>query len=180
MQIYTFLLKHIFQFYTFSTSFQFFRYNLCRKWLYFIPVLIYTPIKVKSELREEKRWLRQTDKPICRSLPMIQLFFLLAAKSSWLHLAFSWHQLVKIPLIFVPSQWIENRWTSDGKRKFSRWFWFKWKVRQNGRFLTWKTSEKRLFYRLKRNSFTFKLFGMLRRKITAYNKLIISILHNIQ
>ena len=138
-----------------------FRYNLCRKWLYFIPVLIYTPIKVKSELREEKRWLRQTDKPICRSLPMIQLFFLLAAKSSWLHLAFSWHQLVKIPLIFVPSQRIENRWTSDGKRKFSRWFWFKWKVRQNGRFLTWKTSEKRLFYRLKRNSFTFKLFGML-------------------
>lgn len=170
MQIYTFLLKHIFQFYTFSTSFQFFRYNLCRKWLYFIPVLIYTPIKVKSELREEKRWLRQTDKPICRSLPMIQLFFLLAAKSSWLHLAFSWHQLVKIPLIFVPSQWIENRWTSDGKRKFSRWFWFKWKVRQNGRFLTWKTSEKRLFYRLKRNSFTFKLFGMLHRQITKWKQ----------
>ncbi len=67
----------------------------------------------------------------------------------------------KIPLIFVPSQRIGNRWTSDGKREFSRWFWFKWKVRQSGRFLAWKTSEKRLFYRLKRNYFTFRLFGML-------------------
>ena len=43
--------------------------------LYFIPVLIYTPIKVKSKLREEKKWLRQTEHPICRSLPMIQPFF---------------------------------------------------------------------------------------------------------
>lgn len=169
MQIYTFLLKHIFQFYTFSTSFQFFRYNLCRKWLYFIPVLIYTPIKVKSELREEKRWLRQKQSiRFAEAYQWYSLFFLLAAKSSWLHLAFSWHQLVKIPLIFVPSQRIENRWTSDGKREFFRWFWFKWKVRQNGRFLAWKTSEKRLFYRLKRNSFTFKLFGMLHRQVNTW------------
>lgn len=93
-------------------------------------------------------------------------YFSSMLKSSWVHLAFSWHQLVKIPLIFVPSQRIENRWTSDGKTPFSRWFWFKWKVRQNGRFLAWKTSEKRLFYRLKHNSFTFRLFGMLHRKIT--------------
>ena len=28
----------------------------------------------------------------------------------------------KIPLIFVPSQRIGNRWTSDEKREFSRWF----------------------------------------------------------
>ena len=90
-------------------------------------------------------------------------YFSSMLKSSWVHLAFSWHQLVKIPLIFVPSQRIENRWTSDGKTPFSRWFWFKWKVRQNGRFLAWKTSEKRLFYRLKHNSFTFWLFGMLQR-----------------
>ena len=76
----------------------------------------------------------------------------------------------KIPLIFVPSQRIENRWTSDGKREFSRWFWFKWKVRQSGRFLAWKTSEKRLFYRLKRNYFTFRLFGMLHRQITKWKQ----------
>ena len=101
---------------------------------------------------------------------MIQPVFLLAAKSSWVHLVFSWHQLVKIPLIFVPSQRIGNRWTSDGKRKFSRWFWFKWKVRQSGRFLAWKTSEKRLFYRLKRNYFTFRLFGMLHRQITKWKQ----------
>lgn len=92
-------------------------------------------------------------------------YFSSMLKSSWVHLAFSWHQLVKIPLIFVPSQRIENRWTSDGKTPFSRWFWFKWKVRQNGRFLAWKTSEKRLFYRLKHNSFTFRLFGMLSRNL---------------
>ena len=73
----------------------------------------------------------------------------------------------KIPLIFVPSQRIGNRWTSDEKREFSRWFWFKWKVRQSGRFLAWKTSEKRLFYRLKRNYFTFRLFGMLHRKVSV-------------
>ena len=32
--------------------------------LYFIPVFIYTYNKVKSEQREEKRWLRQTSQPI--------------------------------------------------------------------------------------------------------------------
>ncbi|WP_257527449.1 hypothetical protein, partial [Alistipes inops] len=31
--------------------------------LYFIPVLIYTPNKVKSKQREEKKWLRQTSQP---------------------------------------------------------------------------------------------------------------------
>ena len=48
--------------------------------LYFIPVLIYTPNKVKSEQREEKRWLRQADQTIYRSLLMIRPIFLLAAK----------------------------------------------------------------------------------------------------
>ena len=40
--------------------------------LLYLPVFIYTPIKVKSELREEKKCLRQTEHPICQSLPMIQ------------------------------------------------------------------------------------------------------------
>ena len=92
-------------------------------------------------------------------------FFFWLQKYSWVHLAFSWHQLVKIPLIFVPSQRIENRWTLDGKTSFFRWFWFKRKELKNVRFLAWKTSEKRLFYRLNRNSFMFKLFGMLHRQI---------------
>ena len=90
-------------------------------------------------------------------------FFFWLQKYSWVHLAFSWHQLVKIPLIFVPSQRIENRWTLDGKTSFFRWFWFKRKELKNVRFLAWKTSEKRLFYRLNRNSFMFRLFGMLHR-----------------
>ena len=80
-------------------------------------------------------------------------FFLLAAKSSWAHLVFSWQQLVKIPLIFVPSQRIENRWTSDGKRKFSRWFWFKWKMRQNGRFLGLKNKREKAFLPFKTQLF---------------------------
>ena len=96
-------------------------------------------------------------------------FFFWLQKYSWMHLAFSWHQLVKIPLIFVPSQRIENRWTLDGKTSFFRWFWFKRKELKNVRFLAWKTSEKRLFYRLNRNSFMFRLFGMLHRQI-AKNK----------
>lgn len=96
-------------------------------------------------------------------------FFFWLQKYSWLHLVFSWHQLVKIPLIFVPSQRIENRWTSDGKRAFSRWFWFKRKEWKNVRFRAWKTSEKRLFYRLNRNSFIFKLFGMLHRNVHYFS-----------
>lgn len=35
-----------------------------KSYLYFIPVLIYTPNKVKSEQRGRKRWLRQTNQPI--------------------------------------------------------------------------------------------------------------------
>ena len=84
---------------------------------------------------------------------MIQPVFLLAAKSSWVHLVFSWHQLVKIPLIFVPSQRIENRWTSDVKREFSRWFWFKWKVQQNGRFLDLKNKREKAFLPFKTQLF---------------------------
>ena len=38
-------------------------------YLYFIPVLIYTPNKVKSEQREEKKWLRQADQTIFQSSP---------------------------------------------------------------------------------------------------------------
>ena len=106
LHLYTFPSKLRLKIYTFPRN----------QHLYFIPVLIYTLIKVKSKLREEKKWIRQTDQPICRSPPMILPIFLLAAKSSWLHLAFSWHRLVKIPLIFVPSQRIENRWTSDRKK----------------------------------------------------------------
>lgn len=116
---------------------------------------------------------RPTDLP--KSTNDTTYFFLLAAKSPWLHLAFSWQQLVKIPLIFVPSQQIENRWTSDRKREFSRWAWFKRKEWKNVRFWAWKTSEKRLFYRLKRNSFMFRLFGMLHRQIEADKKQLILI-----
>ena len=39
-------------------------------YLYFIPVLIYTPNKVKSEQRGEKEWLRKVDQPIYRGPPM--------------------------------------------------------------------------------------------------------------
>ena len=51
------------------------------------------------------------------------------------------------------------------EREFSRWFWFKWKVQQNGRFLARKTSEKGLFYRLNSNLFIFKQFTRLHRKV---------------
>lgn len=51
-----------------------------KSYLYFIPVLIYTPNKVKSEQREEKRWLRQADQPIYLSPHTTQPIFLLAAK----------------------------------------------------------------------------------------------------
>ena len=61
---------------------------------------------------------RQTDQPICRSLLMIQavFFFLLQNLRECILLLvdISWW---KIPLIFVPSQRIENRWTSDGKKE---------------------------------------------------------------
>ena len=92
-------------------------------------------------------------------------FFFWLQKYSWLHLVFSWLQLVKLPLIFVSSQLIENRWTSDGMQQFSRWFRFKRKERQNGRFWAWKTSEKWPFYHLNANSFVFKQFDMLHRKL---------------
>ena len=57
---------------TFSAAAQWYDIDLCRKQLYFIPVLIYTPNKVKPKQREEKKCLRQTEHPICQSLPMIQ------------------------------------------------------------------------------------------------------------
>ena len=72
---------------TFSAAalFQQYSNNLFRRQpvlqqLYFIPVLIYTPNKVKSKQREEKRCFAKTEHPICRNLPMIQLVFLLAVK----------------------------------------------------------------------------------------------------
>ncbi len=49
-------------------------------YLYFIPVLIYTPNKVKSEQRGEKRWLRQTTYPVDQNPHTTQPVFLLAAK----------------------------------------------------------------------------------------------------
>lgn len=104
---------------------------------------------------------KPTDLP--RYTNEIFYFFFWLQKYSWLHLVFSWHQLVKLPLIFVPSHRIESRWTSDRKRQFSRWFRFKRKVWQNRRFWALKTSEKWLFYRLNANSFIFKQFDMLRR-----------------
>ena len=72
LHLYTFPSKLRLKIYTFPRN----------QHLYFIPVLIYTLIKVKSKLREEKKWIRQTDQPICRSPPMILPIFLLAAKSS--------------------------------------------------------------------------------------------------
>ena len=50
-------------------------------YLYFIPVLIYAPNKVKSEQREEKRWLRQADQTIYRSSPMIRPVFSFGCKN---------------------------------------------------------------------------------------------------
>ena len=76
--------------------------------------------------------------------------------------------LVDITAYFVSSQRIENRWTSDGKRQFSRWFRFKRKERRNGRFQARKTTKKWLFYRLNANSFVFKQFDMLHRDIAAW------------
>ena len=63
---------------TFSAA-ALFRRQHVRQQLYFIPVLIYTPNKVKSKQRE-KKWLRQTEPPICQSLPMIQPVFSFGCK----------------------------------------------------------------------------------------------------
>ena len=52
-----------------------------KSYLYFIPVLIYTPNKVKSKQRGEKRWLRQTDRPSCQKPPMIQPIFSFGCKN---------------------------------------------------------------------------------------------------
>ena len=49
--------------------------------LYFIPVLTYTPNKVKSEQRGEKKWLRKTDQMICRSSPMTSPIFSFGCKN---------------------------------------------------------------------------------------------------
>lgn len=51
-----------------------------KSYLYFIPVLIYTPNKVKSKQRGEKKWLRQTTYPVDQNPHMTSLVFLLAAK----------------------------------------------------------------------------------------------------
>ena len=132
------------------------------------PVLIYTPIKVKSELREKRDGSAKQTSQFDEVHQWHYLFFfwlqnlrdciLLLVDISW------W----KSHFIFVPSQRIENRWTSDGKMEFSHWFWFKWKVRQNGRFWAWKTSEKGLFYRLNSNLFIFKQFDMLHRQVNTW------------
>ena len=49
--------------------------------LYFIPVLTYTPNKVKSEQRGEKKWLRQADQPIYQNPQMPQPIFSFGCKN---------------------------------------------------------------------------------------------------
>ena len=52
-----------------------------KSYLYFIPVLIYTPNKVKSKQRGEKKWLRQTTYPVDQNPHMTSLVFLFGCKN---------------------------------------------------------------------------------------------------
>ena len=103
-------------------------------YLYFIPVLIYTPNKVKSEQREEKRWLRQADQPIYLSPHTTQPIFLLAAKIFVTASCFQLTSVGEITAYFVSSQRIENRWTSDGETAVFPLVPIQEKERRNGRF----------------------------------------------
>ena len=93
-----------------------------RQQLYFTPVFIYTSIKVKAEQREEKRWLRQTEYPICQSLPIIQPVFSFGGKIFLSASCFQFTSVGENPAYFRTFASEENRWTSDRKMEFSRWF----------------------------------------------------------
>ena len=105
-----------------STATTFFRRQPVLQQLYFITVFIYTPNKVKSEQREEKKQLRQTNQPIYPSPHTIQSIFSFGCKIFVTASCFQLTSVGENPAYFHTFASEENRWTSDGKREFSRWF----------------------------------------------------------